>query len=99
MFARKSLIGLTNRQLDALALRMEGLGNKLSEDFRLSKSRSNDSLRLLLKIFIIKALFNNIYMDCRQSIPIPIKKMLRAVLRSNARTVNYKKFIDKTLQF
>ena len=91
VFSRRSLIGLTNRQMDALALGMDGLENKFSEEFRLSRSQHLDNLSLLSNIFIIKALFYNIYMSIRQSIPVPIKKILRKILRSNTIKPKYKK--------
>jgi len=90
VFSRRSLIGLNNRQLDVLALRVEDLGNKFSEDFRLSKLQQNDSLRLLPGKFIIRALLNNIYMDIRQSIPYPIKIIIKKIIGIKNKKVNIK---------
>ena len=77
VFSRESLGGLSDRQVDALGLRITEVGNLKAEDFRLSKKKTRDSLYLLSNTFIMRALIYNNFFNLRRSIPMPLKKILR----------------------
>jgi hypothetical protein len=81
VFSRESLEGLSDRQMDALGLRIPEVGNLKPEDFRLSKKQSKYSLYLLSNKFIIQALINNNFFNLKQSIPKPLKKILRTFFK------------------
>jgi hypothetical protein len=77
VFSRSSLLGLSDRQIDALGLRNPSLGNKKGEDFRMSKQLGADSLYLSPTRLIFAALLFNFIFRLRLLVPKKLKLIYR----------------------
>ena len=81
VFSRSSLLGLSDRQIDSLGLRVPELGNVKGEDFRMSRQLDPTRLMFLSVSDLLRGIWNNLKVRLRQSLPSGLKDFSKLLLR------------------